>query len=274
MSAEPSLSNLDGPAEISLFDRLAQLVPPERQTEYYRVLAHTRTLGPDDELLRILEAMGILALVTCETPAAIAGERIRLQKLLDSSLEKTEATGDRMLEYVRLIESRLSGLPHELERELDPLRIAKLLGESLRQHFLKSGLPDTTQSLRATVAALSGAQKQLSDTCQRMVNTSDSMVSRVDYANNHVIRSVENTARITGDLLNELAHHVVRIWLPIIAAATFALGLWAGTALKHCRQSECTAPAYPSQNSQTTPTAPRQIPLPRDKRRAWRGDVQ
>ena len=56
----------------TLFDELAGLVPAERLTEYYRVIAHTRTLSPNDEMLRILEAMGVLALLTRETPAAIA----------------------------------------------------------------------------------------------------------------------------------------------------------------------------------------------------------
>ncbi len=40
--------------ESSMFDSLARLVPDELQTAYYRVLAHTRTLSPDDEMLRIL----------------------------------------------------------------------------------------------------------------------------------------------------------------------------------------------------------------------------
>ena len=47
----------------TLFDELAGLVPEERQAEYYRVIAHTRTLSPNDEMLRILEAMGVLALL-------------------------------------------------------------------------------------------------------------------------------------------------------------------------------------------------------------------
>ena len=48
----------------TLFDELAGLVPAERQTEYYRVIAHTRTLSPNDEVLRVLEAMGMLTLLT------------------------------------------------------------------------------------------------------------------------------------------------------------------------------------------------------------------
>lgn len=229
MSTEPVLQNITGdPAEVSLFDRLARFVPAERQTEYYRVLAHTRTLRPDDELLRILEAMGVLALVTCETPAAVANERIRLQDLLGSALEQTEAARERILEYVQIIDSRLSGLPREVERGIDPLRIAKLLGESLRQHFLKSGLPDTAQSLRATATELGGAQKRLSETCQHIVYTTDRMTSQVDSTNGHVLRSVENTARIVSELLNELARHVVRVWLPTVATAAFALGCVVG----------------------------------------------
>ena len=62
----------------TLFDELAGgLVPKARQAEYYRVIAHTRTLSPNDEMLRILEAMGgALALLTRETPTEdVAAER-------------------------------------------------------------------------------------------------------------------------------------------------------------------------------------------------------
>jgi flagellar motor switch protein FliG len=77
MSANQELLNLAGveSENQTLFDELAGLVPAERQAEYYRVIAHTRTLSPNDEMLRILEAMGLLALLTRETPAAIAAER-------------------------------------------------------------------------------------------------------------------------------------------------------------------------------------------------------
>jgi len=264
MSTEPVLQSITGePVEVSLFDRLAQFVPAERQTEYYRVLAHTRTLRPDDELLRILEAMGVLALVTCETPAAVANERVQLQELLASVLEQTDAAREQMFKYVHVIDARLSGLPRELESGLDPLRIAKLLGESLRQYFLKSGLPDTAQSLRSTVTELTSAQKQLSEACKRMTYASESMTSQVDSTSVHVIRSVETTAGIIRDLLNELARHVVRIWLPTIAAAAFALGCIAG--IKFESWQSCPAPPQivPQTSNQSVdptpvPAAPRE----------------
>lgn len=255
MSTEPVLQNVTGEsAEVSLFDRLAQFVPAERQTEYYRVLAHTRTLRPDDELLRILEAMGVLALVTCETPTAVANERIRLQELMELSLEQTEAAREQILKYVQIIDSRLSDLPREVESGLGPMRIAKLLGESLRQHFLKSGLPDTAQSLRATVTGPASAQKQLSEACKHIVYASEKMTSQVDSANTRVIRSVETTAGAIKELLNELARHVVRIWLPIVAAAGFALGCIAGIKFENGRS--CTAPPQIVAQPQNLPVDP------------------
>lgn len=52
MSNAHTLHDLAEPqaGESTLFDSLARLVPEELQTAYYRVLAHTRTLSPDDEI--------------------------------------------------------------------------------------------------------------------------------------------------------------------------------------------------------------------------------
>lgn len=73
-----------------MFDSLVRLVPDELQAAYYRALAHTRTLSPDHEMLRILEAMGILALLTRHTPKDTADERERLQELLEAHQQHSE----------------------------------------------------------------------------------------------------------------------------------------------------------------------------------------
>jgi hypothetical protein len=121
-------------------------VPAERQAEYYRVVAHTRTLSPNDEVLRVLEAMGILAL-TRETPAAIAVERKSLQKILENVLSKADEVEKRRAAYTLRLESRIAQLAKELESGLDPPRLARRLGESLRQCFQQSALPDTAKAL-------------------------------------------------------------------------------------------------------------------------------
>jgi hypothetical protein len=104
MSPDQELLNLAGTESETqtLFDELAGLVPPERQAEYYRVIAHTQTLSPNDEMLRVLEAMGILALLTRETPAEIAAERKSLRKILESWASQAIAVEKRMGEYASL----------------------------------------------------------------------------------------------------------------------------------------------------------------------------
>src|ERR1700677_1947264 len=112
MSADQELPSLAGveSENQTLFDELAGLVPEERLTAYYRVIAHTRTLSPNDEMLRILEAMGVLALLTRETPAAIAAERKLLQKVLETSASQAGEVEKRMEAYTTRLESRLAHL--------------------------------------------------------------------------------------------------------------------------------------------------------------------
>lgn len=131
--------------EPTTFDSLARLVPDELQAAYYRVLAHTRKLSPDDEMLRILEAMGILALLTRHTPKDIADEREHFQELLETHRQFSDEAQQRMLGYVHELESRLADLPCEIEAGLNPKEIAKILGESLRQCFLRSGVQETVE---------------------------------------------------------------------------------------------------------------------------------
>jgi hypothetical protein len=43
----------------------------------------------------------------------------------------------------------MSELPSEIDVGLGPQQIARILGESLRQHFVQSGAPDTVAGLQA-----------------------------------------------------------------------------------------------------------------------------
>ena len=76
LSRPPSLKRSCAEGEPTTFDSLARLVSDELQAAY---LAHTRRLSPEDEMLRILEATSILALLTRHTPKDIAEERERFE---------------------------------------------------------------------------------------------------------------------------------------------------------------------------------------------------
>jgi hypothetical protein len=98
-------------------------------------------------MLRILESMGTLALLTRHTPKEIAEERERFQEMFDQHEQLADEAQRKMLTYVRELDSRISALPGGIEASLDPKRTAKLLGESLRQHFLQTGIPATANGL-------------------------------------------------------------------------------------------------------------------------------
>ena len=238
MNTDQELLNLAGtePEKQTLFDELAGLVPAERQAEYYRVIAHTRTLSPNDEVLRVLEAMGILALLTRETPAAIAVERKSLQKILENALSKAGEVEKRMAAYTSRLESRIAQLPKELETGLDPPRIAKLLGESLRQCFQQSGLPDTAKALDQSCSELNSVQEQLVNVLREVAHPDIGVIEKVRSANDSLLRSMTTRAQQMDDFLVRLEKQVWAIWLPVIASAALALGFALGTWFANERQ--------------------------------------
>ena len=235
MSANPVDPQLAAAGEPTLFDSLARLVPDELQIEYYRVLAHTRSLSPDDEMLRILEAMGILALLTRHTPKDIADERERFQELLELHRQSSAESQQKTLCYIRELEARIAKLPREIESGLAPEHIAKMLGESLRQHFLQSGIPESVQGLQSTGAALTRAQKELSTVLRRLSDSQSGVAAQVEYANNRLTYSLESRAKTIDALLHEWKSNLLRLWVPLIAGAAMLIGLMAGISIKGCR---------------------------------------
>jgi hypothetical protein len=248
MSTAPVTSQLAivTAGEPTLFDSLARLVPEELQTEYYRVLAHTRTLSPDDEMLRILEAMGILALLTRHTPKDIADERERFQEMLDLHRQFSDEAQQKMLGYVHELEARISVLPGEVEAGLDPQQIAKLLGESLRQHFLQSGITATVNGLQTTNAALTAAQKELSSALRTLSDSHGGVVAQVESANSRLTYSLESRAKTIDALLHELRGDLLRIWIPLACGATLLVGMFCGMEIQGCRDSPSEAATAPT----------------------------
>jgi len=242
MSGQEIVATAETQAETStLFDELAGLVPEERLTEYYRVIAHTRTLSPNDEMLRVLEAMGVLALLTRETPAAIAAERKELRSILESSASQARGVEKRMEAYTTRLESRLTQLPKELETGLDPPRIAKLLSESLRQCFQRSGLLDTGLALSQSCAELNSVQKQLLNVLREVAHPDIGVVARTRSANESLLQSMTIRAQQMEDFLVKLEKQIWAKWLPVVASAALALGFVLGTRFANARQAPCDA---------------------------------
>ena len=139
----------DSPDEADLIDRIAGLLPEEQRPLWYREMAHLRLLPADDEMLRIAHAMGFLALITRQTPHEIANEREQLTIILEGSVKAIQEVRKDVISLHKQLESRLTQLPAEISEGIRPSVIAGKLNESLRQEFLKSGIPETAQTLTA-----------------------------------------------------------------------------------------------------------------------------
>ncbi len=246
MSTAPAVTDFEPIAgEPTLFDSLARLVPEELQAAYYRVLAHTRKLSPDDEMLRILEAMGVLTLLTRHTPKDIADERERFKELLEVHDRISDDTRQQTIAYVRELDMRISKLPKEVEAGLDPNRVAQLLGESLRQQFLLSGISDTVKGLQTTGAAMTSAQKDLS-AALRNLSDSRGVVAQIETANNRLTHSLECRAKAVDKLLGDLKSDVLHIWIPLISGAALLLGMFLGMCIQGHLDSNADAVTAPA----------------------------
>jgi hypothetical protein len=256
MSTEPGTSNLAivAEGESTLFDSPSRLVPEELQAAYYRVLAHTRKLSPDDEMLRILEAMGILALLTRQTPKEIAEERERFQEVLDLHQESTDEAQQKMLGYVYKLESRIAQLPEKIEAGLDAQKIARLLNESVRQSFLESGLPAAARCLQGTSAMMTSAQKELTAALGNLSDSEGGVVAQVESATHRLTQSLEKRENALDALLHQLNTYVLYVGIPVISIAALAIGLVAGMGIRGCLDP---TPAVP-----TTPAAVQALPTP------------
>ncbi|WP_420236365.1 hypothetical protein ACOBR2_12090 [Telmatobacter bradus] len=264
MSAAPIPSKLAvvPEGEPTLFDSLARLVPDELQTAYYRVLAHTRTLSPDDEMLRILEAMGILALLTRHTPKDIADERERFQELLELHRQFSDEAQQKMLGYVRELEARISDLPREIKGGLDPQQIAKILGESLRQHFIQSGISETVKGLQATTAVMTSSQKELTTALHNLSDSHGGVAAQVEYTNNRIEHSLERRAKTIDALLHEWKSDLLRIWIPLVAGAAMLVGLFGGSEIQGCRDAVPVSTGIPTPGQTVPAPAPQQDAVP------------
>ena len=110
-----------------------------------------------------------------------------------------------MLKYVHLIEGRLAELPSEIKDSLDPKKIAKLLGESLRQHFAQSGVSATVAGLQATATEMCSAQQQLAGALRELTDKHHGVAAQVGSANQYITYSLEQRTKALDSLMHEFS---------------------------------------------------------------------
>jgi hypothetical protein len=161
-----------------------------------------------------------------------------------------------MAAYTSRLESRIAQLPKELETGLDPPRIAKLLGESLRQRFQQSGLPDAARALDQSCSEMNSVQKQLVNVLREVAHPDIEIIAKVRSANDSLLRSMTTRAQQMDDFLVRLKKQVWAIWLPVVASAALALGFALGTWFANVRQGTPEASSAAQSQQWPMPEAP------------------
>jgi hypothetical protein len=133
----PSLATLAG-----------RLTDPQDRETYAALILYVNSLPPGDELIRLVELLGLVSLVGQRVPDALA-------ELLAELRGQSKAAFD----YHAQVDARLAALPKEIAAGVDPKVIAEQMSEVFRQHIAKTGLRDTVGLLGpavTTLRALSG----------------------------------------------------------------------------------------------------------------------
>src|SRR5215831_10054313 len=110
-----------------LFEAIAKLLEPGQREYFYQRMLYFRQLRPEDELLRLVEAIGLLALLIREAPHAVAREREQMAQLLETSLATIQTAGQAGQAYQRQLDGRLTRLPTDLAQGISPEAIAQAI---------------------------------------------------------------------------------------------------------------------------------------------------
>jgi hypothetical protein len=249
----------------NLFEAIAQLLEPARREYFYQRMLYFRQLRQDDEILRIMEALGFLALIIHSAPQAVASEREQLATLLATSIASIQATAEATQAYHAQLEDRLTGLPQGIVKGLSPEAIARTIIESVRQQFVQSGLPVTADALSVVSNQLNHATGDLKRTAGQLASYTD-VAGHAKLAIEDITRTLNNAVDNARWAANDIRAHFTigyNVTVAMFCGGALVLGAIFGFSVQGCG----TAPSYdmppsPPPTVQTAPPAPRSSPPP------------
>jgi hypothetical protein len=209
-------------AEQSLFDAIAALLPTEQREYFYRRMAHLRQLSPNDEMLQIAEAMGFLALVTRETPSAIAVERQQIEAVLQKTVTALQMAHKNAMDYQQQLEARLTKLPQEIAMGISPEAIAAKITEGIRQRWTETGLPVTADAIGTHACSLNSASRELAAALRLFADPHSGAVPRVNQALSGMNADLRNATDHVRTMMSSLGKE---LWRSIAILCAVCLGI-------------------------------------------------
>jgi hypothetical protein len=266
MSAQPQ--PLDGQQRTSsdLIDRIANALPEELRTDYYRELSHCRNLPENDEMLRILRAMQFLMVLIERAPGRVAIEREQLAQVLAHSIESIQATHKASVAYQKQLEARIAKLPEEIAKGISAEAIAAKLSESLRQQFHQTGLSAVAEAIGVQATTLRHVSQDLSAALDEFAHPRTGAVPRV----NEVFRWMKADLQNAGDhiraQMNGLGKELYRT-VAVLCFGAMAIGILAGILYQRWMDVPLPQPAQSSASAVESTPSPGTTPQPIHKKR-------
>jgi hypothetical protein len=250
----------------NLFDAIATLLEPGQREYFYQRMLYFRQLRPEDEILRLVEAIGLLALLIREAPHA------------EASLAMMHAAGEAWQAHHQQIDDRLTRLPADLAHGISPDAIARAIAESLRQQFVQSGVPAAADALTAISKQLVQATGQFQRAAEQLracTGVEEQARGAMDQMSRSLSNATHTAQRAVVELTQQLRVEYARA-VYVLCAAVWLFGILGGMAFERWRGAgtpvvpqaiAVPAPvAEPSSSAQSTPKKP-MSETPRARRR-------
>lgn len=218
-------------AEPDLIDRIANALPDDVRSEYYRELRHCRFLPESDEMLRLLRAMQFLVLLIDRAPSRVAVERERLDKILSAAVDNVSKMSAASEAYHISLQRKLTELPSDIAHGISPAAVAGKINENLQQEFMRSTIPQTAVALGAISDRMKNVCLEFSTTADTVGHVyrgaAEDARKAVASLKSEISQAAESAARFTRDV-SETFSTAWRWLLLMIAVGALVIGLSIG----------------------------------------------
>jgi hypothetical protein len=196
--------------EPDLIDRIANALPIELRSDYYREMRHLRSLPENDEMLHILRTMQFSVVLMVQVPERMATERERLEQILADFLKAIREIHQSIAIHQLQLDRRLLQLPAQIAEGIKPEAIAATINESLRQQFVQSTIPATAEALAVAAAQVKKAAAEfarsastLGDSYRGAAEDARRAVAHLESTSSHAITSTNRAAQEVVRVLGE-----------------------------------------------------------------------
>jgi hypothetical protein len=195
------------PGELSRkeqIDHIAQALPDKERADYYREMKYCDSLPENDEMLRILKVMQLLTLLMVDVPYRVVTEREKLEQLFKATLDSFEKVIRSSEAYQKQLDSRISHLPHEILKHLNPGAIAARINESLQQQFATSTLPQSAKELALLAREVKATTNEFKETAGSLGDAYRGAVTNARRSIEGIQSAISGAANIARDAATEL----------------------------------------------------------------------